>query len=96
MMNTGDEMSKKGEKSYFSNLLHNLSDSCTKNISHCQTKHHLPPKIGGKNTKCSFSRQEIETFHNVGSKIICLKVISYVTVESVSIKSGFFAPDKDI
>ena len=56
----------------------------------------LPPKIGGKNTKCSFSRQEIETFHNVGSKIICLKVISYVTVESVSIKSGFFVPDKDI
>ena len=54
----------------------------------------LPPKIPGKNTKCSFSRQEIETLHNVGGDLKLsvwkkkLKVISYVMVGSVSIKSG--------
>ena len=50
--------------------------------------------LRGKNTKCSFSRQEIETLHNVGGDLKLsvwkkkLKVISYVMVGSVSIKSG--------
>ena len=71
MMNTGDEMRKKGEKSYFSNLLHNLSDSCTKNISHCQTYQPSSSKDQGQEHKMFFlsSRNKMtenfkKTIHN--------------------------------
>ena len=66
MMNTGDEMSKKGEKSYFSNLLHNLSDSCTKNISHCQTKHRSSSKDRGQEHKMFLQSSRNRNFSQCG------------------------------
>ena len=65
-MNTGDEMSKKGEKSYFSNLLHNLSDSCTKNISHCQTKHRSSSKDRGQEHKMFLQSSRNRNFSQCG------------------------------
>ena len=61
----------KREKSYFSNLLHNLSVSCTKNISHCQTNQ--PSQ--GQEHKMFFqsSRNRNSSQCGRGSKIICLE-----------------------
>ena len=64
----------KREKSYFSNLLHNLSVFCTKNISHCQTDHQSSSKEPRQKHKMFFwsSKKcdgQTRIFYNMGGDL---------------------------